>query len=221
MDNFAGDAVASVSDAPGAADAYDVKPRPLLVVISGPSGVGKDTLLQRLKERGYDFAFVVTMTTRPRRPAEVDGRDYFFVSREQFDALIARSELLEYSLVYGDYKGIPKDQVRRAIASGKDVLMRIDVQGAAKIRGMVPNAVTIFVVPSSEDELVRRLTARRTETGDGLARRIATAREEMKRLHEFDYVVANRDNYLDLAVDQIVAIITAEHCRVDRPSIVL
>ena len=198
------------------ADLYTITPTPLLIVISGPSGVGKDTLLQRLKERGHDFAFVVTMTTRPRRATEVDGRDYFFVSHDQFGALINADELLEHSLVYGDYKGIPKDQVRNALASGKDVLMRIDVQGAEKIRRIVPNAITIFIMPSSEEELVRRLVARRSETADGLARRIATAREEMKRLCEFKYAVENRDNQLDVAVDQVIAIIAAEHCRVDR-----
>jgi guanylate kinase len=197
-------------------DLYGRKWSPLLVVISGPSGVGKDTLLQRLKERGFDFAFVVTMTTRLRRENEVDGRDYFFVSHATFTRMIETNELLEYSKVYGDYKGIPKDQVRHAWASGKDVIMRIDVQGAAKIRAIVPDAVTIFLVPESEAELVRRLTERKTETPDGLSRRIVTAREEMKRLCEFDYVVVNPANQVDQAVDMIISIITAEHCRVDR-----
>ena len=211
----------AVNDTMPPADLYTVERPPLLVVVSGPSGVGKDSLLQRLKERGFDFAFVVTMTTRPRRPSEVDGCDYFFVSHEHFNRLIEAGELLEHSLVYGDYKGIPKDQVRSALNSGKDVVMRIDVQGAAKIRRMVPGAVTVFLTPSSEEELVRRLTARRTETADGLARRIATAREEMKRLCEFDYVVVNRNSHLDAAVDQVVAIVKAEHCRVGRAAIVL
>jgi guanylate kinase len=186
------------------------------VVISGPSGVGKDTLLQRLKDHGYDFAFVVTMTTRQRRENEVDGKDYFFVSHTAFHGMIENNELLEYSNVYGDYKGIPKEQVRRAWDSHKDVLMRIDVQGAAKVRAIVPEAVTIFLVPESEDELIRRLTERKTETPDGLQRRIATAREEMKRLCEFDYVVVNPANQIDKAVAQIISIINAEHCRVDR-----
>jgi guanylate kinase len=203
-------------DAANAADLYGRKWSPLLVVISGPSGVGKDTVLQRLKDRGFDFSFVVTMTTRPKRESEVDGRDYFFVSHDTFDEMIRADELLEYSKVYGDYKGIPKDQVRRAWDSGKDVVMRIDVQGAAKIRCIVPEAVTVFLVPESEPELVRRLTERKTETPEGLSRRIATAQDEMQRLCEFDYVVVNPANQIDMAVQQIVSIITAEHCRVSR-----
>jgi guanylate kinase len=197
-------------------DLYAHEWSPLLVVVSGPSGVGKDTLLQRLKERGFDFAFVVTMTTRPKREHEVDGRDYFFVSHAHFTNLIDVGGFLEYSNVYGDYKGIPKEQVQRAWDSGKDVVMRIDVQGAAKVRALVPQAVTIFLIPESEAELVRRLTERRTETPEGLSRRIATAREEMKRLCEFDYVVVNPANHIDQAVDKIISIINAEHCRVGR-----
>lgn len=202
-------------------DLYSFDNPPMLVVLSGPSGVGKDTLLKRLKERGYDFAFVVTMTTRPRRENEVNGVDYIFVSKSTFADMMQADELLEHSLVYGDYKGIPKQQVRDAIASGRDVLMRIDVQGAAKIRTIVPNAVTIFLAPENETELVRRLEERKTENADGLKLRIATAREEMKRLCDFDYVVVNHAHHQDEAVDQIVAIVTAEHCRVDRTPICL
>ncbi len=188
----------------------------MLVVLSGPSGVGKDTLLEKLKKRGYDFAFIVTMTTRPIRPNEVDGRDYLFVSKDEFAQLMIKDELLEHSIVYGDYKGIPKAQVRQAFESGKDVIMRIDVQGAAKIRKLVPNAVTIFISAESEDALTERLIERKTENADSLKIRIATAREEMKRMKEFDYVVINRDDHQDEAVGKIVAIISAEHCRIDR-----
>ena len=173
-------------------------------------------MLKRLKERGHDFAFVVTMTTRPRRENEIDGVDYIFVTKSHFADMMQDDELLEHSTVYGDYKGIPKQQVRDAVRSGKDVLMRIDVQGAAKIRKIVPNAVTIFLAPESEEELVRRLSERKTETPEGLKLRIATAREEMKRISEFEFMVVNRDNCQDRAVDQIVAIVTAERCRVQR-----
>lgn len=202
-------------------DPYNFRSPPLLVVLSCPSGVGKDTLLRRLKERGYDFAFVVTMTTRPKREHEVDGVDYIFVSKSQFADLMEADELLEHSLVYGDYKGIPKQQVRAAIASGKDVIMRLDVQGAAKIRQLIPQAVTIFIAPESEEELVRRLRERNTESEESLKLRIATAREEMKRAHEFDFIVVNRAHQQDVAVDQIIAIVTAERCRVGRQPIVL
>jgi guanylate kinase len=202
-------------------DLYDFRSPPMLVVLSGPSGVGKDTLLKRLKERGYDFAFVVTMTTRPRRENEVDGVDYIFVGKSEFADMMQQDELLEHSLVYGDYKGIPKQQVRDAMRSGKDVMMRIDVQGAAKIRAIVPNAVTIFLAPDSEAELERRLADRKTETPENLKIRIATAREEMKRVNEFDYIVVNHANHQDEAVNQIVAIVTAERCRLGRQPICL
>lgn len=189
---------------------------PMLVVLSGPSGVGKDTLLNCLKNTGYDFAFVVTMTTRPRRANEVEGVDYLFVTKGEFADLMQADELLEHSIVYGDYKGIPKDQVRKAFATGKDVIMRIDVQGAAKIRALAPNVVTIFIAPESEDELVRRLRARNSESEDSLKIRIATAREEMKRRDEFDFLVVNREGRQNEAVASIVSIITSEHCRIGR-----
>lgn len=200
---------------------YDFTSSPMLVVLSGPSGVGKDTLLKRLKERGHDFAFVVTMTTRPKREGEIEGVDYLFVNKSIFADMMQSDELLEHSVVYGDYKGIPKQQVRDAMKSGKDVLMRIDVQGAAKIRKIVPNVITVFLAPESEAELERRLAERNTESPENLKMRIATAREEMKRVNEFDYVVVNRANAQDQAVDQIVAIITAERCKVHRTPICL
>jgi guanylate kinase len=189
--------------------------QPLLVVISGPSGVGKDSVLQRMKERGLPFHFVVTATTRPPRPEEKEGIDYIFVGREEFAALIDKQELLEYAIVYGDYKGIPKDQVRKALATGKDVVMRVDVQGAATVRKLSPEAILIFLTTSSEEELVERLEKRKTEASEDLKLRIATARQEFKRIAEFDYVVVNRDNELDETVDTIMAIIDAEHHRVE------
>lgn len=188
--------------------------QPLLVVISGPSGVGKDSVLIRMKERGLPFHFVVTATTRPPRPEEKEGVDYIFVGREEFAGLIEKQELLEYAIVYGDYKGIPKDQVRKALKSGEDVLMRVDVQGAATVRKLSPEAILIFLTTSSEEELVERLQKRKTEASEDLMLRIATARQEFKRIDEFDYVVVNRDNELDQTVDTIMAIIDAEHHRV-------
>lgn len=186
---------------------------PLLIVISGLSGVGKDSVLKRMKERDLPFHFVVTATTRPRRDDEVHGVDYYFVSLDEFTKMIAGEELLEYAIVYDDYKGIPKEQVRQALDSGKDVIMRIDVQGAATIRQISPQALLIFLTTQDEDEMVRRLKERKTETKEGLTTRIETARQELKQIKEFDYVVVNRDCHLDEAVDTILAIIRAEHHR--------
>lgn len=189
---------------------------PLLVVISGPSGVGKDTVIQRMKERRLGFHFVVTATTRRQRNGERQGVDYFFVSHDEFAEMIEHGELLEYAIVYNDYKGIPKEQVRQALASNKDVVMRVDVQGAATVRELSPEAVLIFLTTQTEAELERRLRSRKTETPEGLKLRIATARQELKRIREFDYVVVNHENHLDDTVDTILAIITAEHNRTQQ-----
>ena len=192
-------------------DPYNLKSNPLLVVLSGPSGVGKDTVLNALKKSGHNFHFVVTANTRPKRPEEVDGVDYIFVSKERFAQMIDNDELLEHAVVYGDYKGIPKRQVRDALASGQDVLMRLDVQGAATVRRLVPEAVLIFLTAPTEQELVARLRARKTEPPDQLQLRIATSRQEMKRVAEFDYVVVNREGCIEEAVGDVLAIVHAEH----------
>jgi guanylate kinase len=190
-------------------------PQPLLIVISGPSGAGKDTVMQRMQERGLPFHFVVTATTRPKRENEIPGQDYFFVTKDEFARMIDEDELIEHAIVYGDYKGIPKQQVREALASGKDVVMRVDVQGAESVRKMAPEALLIFITTDSEEELVHRLETRKTETADSLAIRIATARKELKRVEAFDYVIVNRDFQLDITVDAIRSIISAEHHRVN------
>src|SRR5512145_1527519 len=192
------------------------KPNPLLIVISGPSGVGKDSVVQRMKERGFPFHFVVTATTRGRRENEVHGRDYWFVSKDEFARMIEENELIEYAIVYGDYKGIPKTQVREALASGQDVVMRLDVQGAETVRKLAPEALLIFITCESEDELERRLRERKTESADSLSLRIATARKELQRIEAFDYVVVNHDFQLDDTVEKVRAIISAEHLRVQQ-----
>ncbi len=195
-------------------DPYHPQVTPLLVVISGPSGVGKDSLVDRIKARGAQFHFVVTATSRPPRPGERHGVDYFFVSPEEFTKMIDSDELLEYAVVYGQHKGVPKRQIREALASGKDVVMRLDVQGATTIKSLIPEAVLIFLSAASEEELIERLRKRRTESGTQLQRRIDRARQEMKRLEEFDYVITNEQCQLDLAADQVLSIIDAEHHRV-------
>jgi len=192
---------------------YLERPNPVLVVVSGPSGVGKDAVVKRMKELNYPFYFVVTANTRPPRQGEVHGVDYFFVSKGQFLDWIKQGELLEHAVVYGEYKGIPKEQVRRALDSGQDVVMRVDVQGAATVRALVPDAILIFLLAGSEEELLHRLYERGTESAEALQKRIGALREEMARIPEFDYVVVNRDGHLDQAVERIAAIIAVEKCR--------
>jgi guanylate kinase len=198
-----------------------LKPEPLLIVISGPSGVGKDAVIEQLKRRGLSFYFVVTATTRPPRPEEQHGVDYLFLSHGEFARMKENGELLEYALVYNDYKGIPKAQVQDALASGEDVILRVDVQGAATIRNIAPEALLIFITIKDEAELIRRLTARKTETAEALNLRIAMARQEIKQGSEFDYVILNSDDCLDEAVDTILAIIRAEHHRVNHRKVSL
>lgn len=196
---------------------YQQQQYPLLIVISGPSGVGKDTIARLLIDRRPDsFYFVVTATTRPPRPGEVDGRDYFFVSNDEFARMIDEDELLEYALVYNDYKGVPKQQIRDALGSNKDVIMRVDPQGAATIRRLIPNSVTIFLTAESEEAMLTRLRERKSETPEGLRLRMATARQEMKRIDEFDYCVINAQEKQEETVDKILCIIRAEKARVDQ-----
>ena len=187
--------------------------QPLLIVISGPSGVGKDSVIEEMKARGLPFHFVVTATTRPRRPDEIEGEDYFFVSQKRFKEMIQNGELLEYALVYNDYKGVPKEQVLQALASGKDVVMRLDVQGAKTVQSLCPNAILIFLSTRDEQELLERLKARRSETPENLKLRIETARKEFQQVESFDYYVINPKNHLDHAVDDILSIIRSEHLR--------
>jgi len=191
-------------------------PNPLLIVISGPSGVGKDSVLEEMKSRGLPFHFVITATTRSPRPEETDGVDYFFLSQDEFARMIDEGELLEYAVVYQDYKGIPKSQVRKALASGKNVIMRIDVQGAETVRKLAKDALLIFLTPQNEEELINRLKNRNTEDNESLKLRIATTRQEYNKIELFDYIVVNKDEQLMVAVDMIEAIIKAEQQRVHQ-----
>lgn len=195
---------------------------PKLIVISGPSGVGKDTIARLLIDQNPDrFHFVVTATTRPPREGEVHGKDYFFMSSDEFADMIEHDELLEYAVVYNDYKGIPKQQIRDALNSGKDVIMRVDVQGAATIRKIIPNAISVFIMTPSERVLVNRLRERKSETAEGLNLRIAAARQEMKRIDEFDYCIVNAENLQEEAVSHIMSIIQAARCQVKQSPIIL
>lgn len=202
-------------------DFYTHSHEPLLIVISGPSGVGKDTVIEWMNKRGLPFEFVVTATTRPPRQDEVHGVNYIFLTKDQFAEMIEKGELLEYAVVYEDFKGVPKEQVRKALASGRDVVMRLDVQGAKTVRQLAPESLLIFLTTQNEEELVHRLVSRRSEDSEGLKLRIATARQELKQIELFDYVVVNRENHLDETLDTILAIIKAEHARVHHRKVTL
>ena len=184
---------------------------PLLIVISGPSGVGKDSVIKRLLEKDSTLAFVVTAASRDPRPGEADGVDYYFLKREEFERRIAAGEFLENAVVYGELKGILKAEVQRKMDSGRDVVMRVDVQGAATVKEKAPDALLIFLTTNDEEELVERLTTRNTEEEDKLKLRIETAKREMDCVSEFDYKVVNPEGCLEEAVDTILAIIRAEH----------
>ncbi len=186
----------------------------LLIVVSGPSGVGKDAALKRMRELKYPFYFLVTNTTRPKRPEEVEGLDYHFISKEKFSAMEQRGEFLEHAVVYGYAYGNSRREVREALARGQDVIMRIDVQGAATIKRVAPEAVFIFLLPPSMPALEARLRKRRTEPEEYLQIRLHAARLEMNEIEKFDYAIVNEDDALDETAQWIRAIIQAEKCRV-------
>ncbi len=191
------------------------RPRPgILFVLSGPSGVGKDAVIARLKHSGVPLHYTVTCTTRSRRPGEEDGVAYHFVDQERFERMYIGGELLECANVHGYHYGTPLAQVREALAAGNDVLLKIDVQGAAQVKRRAPDAVFIFLAPPGMNELIARLAQRQTESAQEMETRIANAYEEMKHLPEYDYVVVNYADRLGEAVSCIKAIITAEGCRV-------
>jgi len=197
-------------------NSYDFESQPLLVVISGPSGAGKDSLVKALLRRDSGLRRVVTTTDRPPRPDEREGLDYYFVSTAEFERLIAQRELVEWAIVYDQYKGITHWELGRALESGQDVVVRVDVQGAATIRALMPQAILIFLAPPSEAEMIRRLRERGGDSEEQVENRVGTAREEMSHLEEFEYVVINHQGQLDEAVEQIEAILVAERCRIGR-----
>jgi guanylate kinase len=187
--------------------------KPLLIVLSGLSGVGKDTVLTDLKKSGLPAYFSVSATTRLRRAGEKEGVDYYFVSPEKFQQMIDADELLEWAVVYGNRYGIPRTPVRQALQRGQDVIVKIDVQGAATIKKNIPGAVLIFLVTSTLDELEDRLHKRRTESSAELELRLKTATKELDSLPIFDYVVVNRHEEVVRAIEAINSIIIAEKCR--------
>ena len=188
---------------------------PLLIVLSGPSGVGKDATLNRMKTLGLSFHYVVTTTTRKIRPVETDGVDYRFISEALFKQMIKENKFLEWAEVYGNYYGVPYSEISEAFGHGTDVIVKVDVQGAATIRKILPEALLIFLSPSSFDELAERLRKRGTHASGELNLRINKAEEEMQQVSYFDYQIVNQTDNLDLAVLQINAVVNAEKCRVN------
>ncbi len=195
--------------------------RPLFIVLSGPSGIGKDAILTKMKESDYPIEYITTVTTRPRRAKERDNIDYHFVSTESFQKMITGNELLEWANVYGNWYGVPKKPVKQALDKGQDIIVKVDIQGAATIKKILPEAVFIFLIPASMEELATRLKQRQTESPSDLTLRTKTAEEEIEQLHLFDYIVVNKQDEIDLAVSEIKSIITAEKCRVTPREITL
>ena len=195
-------------------------PQPLLIVISGPSGIGKDSVLKEMKRRNLPLHFVVTATSREPRPEEVHGKDYFFFSREEFEERIRKGEFIEHAKVYNDLKGIPRWQIEDALNSGKDVVLRVDVQGAETIRNLYPEALLIFLIPRSYKEWHERLVNRNTESPEDLQTRINISVKEVEKIGIFDYLVINAEHLLCQAVDDIVTIIRAEHLAVKHRKII-
>ena len=189
--------------------------RGLLIVFSGPSGVGKGTVRQEIfSTPDHKFEYSVSMTTRDQRPGEVDGKDYFFRSREEFEELIRNGQMLEYAEYVGNYYGTPLTYVNETLDKGIDVFLEIEVQGALQVKKKVPDAVFIFLTPPDLNELQERLVGRGTDSEEVIAQRIERAREEIALMSEYDYAIVNDE--VPLAAERVKRVIEAEHFRVDR-----
>jgi guanylate kinase len=187
----------------------------LLIVLSGPSGVGKGTVRKAIfSQPDTEFEYSISMTTRKPREGEVNGVDYFFKSREEFEDLIEQDRLLEYAEFVGNYYGTPVDYVRETLDSGKDVFLEIEVKGARQVRDKFPEGLFIFLMPPSLHELKNRIVTRGTETDELISNRLLSAREEIEMMDLYDYIVEN--DQVDLASERIISIVKAEHCRRER-----
>ena len=189
---------------------------PRLFIISGPSGVGKDTVIERLRERYPDAYFTVTATTRVRRPGEIDGVHYYFLDATTFVDRVGDDEFLESALVYGHHYGVPRTPIRAALQRGQDVFIKVDIQGAASIRQQVAHTISIFLAPESMTALLQRLRSRKTDDPEALMHRFGTARRELEAARDFDYVIFNESERVERTLDQISAILIAEHCRTNQ-----
>ncbi len=189
--------------------------RGLLIVLSGPSGVGKGTVRKALFDlEGHDLVYSTSMTTRPKREGEVDGVDYYFVSREEFERRIKDDAFLEWAEFVGHYYGTPKDKVEEQLKLGKEVVLEIEVQGALQVRERAKDGVFIFIAPPNKEALYRRLLRRGTESGDTIQKRMDKAEREFPLAHKYDYIVVNDE--VTNAADRVLAIIRAEHARTER-----
>lgn len=193
--------------------------RPRLIVISGPSGAGKDTIIDRMRELHPEIYFAVTATTRPRRPGEIDGVHYHFYSREEFAQKLVAGEFIESAEVYGHFYGVPRSFIRHALAQDKDVVVKVDTQGAETFRHLAPTALLIFIAPPTMDDLARRLRLRNTEDPEAFLRRLHTARREVATFELFDYVVFNESDRQDQTVTEIMAILLAQKRRIHQPEV--
>jgi guanylate kinase len=194
---------------------FGIQRRGVMLVLSSPSGAGKTTISRALLERDPDLTMSVSVTTRPKRPAEVDGRDYSFIDQGRFDVMVARHELLEYAKVFDHYYGTPREPVEQALDEGRDVMFDIDWQGTQQLfESARRDLVSVFILPPSTEELERRLHTRAQDSEDVVARRMAKAANEMSHYPEYDYIVVNRD--VAESVDAVHAILRAERLRRDR-----
>ena len=206
---------------PGARKRRGKSPQPLFIVLSGPSGVGKDAVLARMRKLSRPFHYVVTATTRPKRAREKNGVNYHFLSRRTFQQMLDEHRFLEWANVYGNQYGVPKDEVSQALARGLDTIVKVDVQGVITIKKILPQAVFIFLTPPSLTALEDRLKRRSTESSQDLVLRLAKAEEEIRSLAMFDYVITSDHGKLDDVVSQIDAIVAAEKRRVKPRSVKL
>lgn len=195
--------------------------KPRIYIISGPSGVGKDTVIEQLRETFPDAQYVVTATTRPKRPGEIDGVHYVFLTKDEFVSRIEQNDFIENALVYDNHYGVPRSPIVEGLEAGRDVIIKVDVKGAATLRRLIPNTISIFLAPESMEALLTRLRDRKTDDPEVLMKRFTTASTELNEVEHFDYVVFNEAGKLDEAVDQICAIVKNERNRVHRPEIVV
>jgi guanylate kinase len=195
--------------------------RPRVFVISGPSGVGKDAVIQEMRVQLPAFHYAVTATTRPRRPGEIDGVHYHFMEIDDFERLVEEGEFLEHAVVYGNLYGVLKQRVRSALSSGQSVVIKVDVQGARTIRAIIPQAILIFIAPPSMSELLHRLRDRKSDDFDVVIARLNTATQELTVASKFDYLVFNETNRLTETVESIATIVNGEEFRIAQMEITL